>query len=80
MTSRDFCFWAQGFFELSETKTLNEKQTEIFKAHLNLVFFHEIDPSYSDETNYQLEMNNIHNSFPPIMRPASKTDDTLLRC
>lgn len=45
MTSRDFCFWLQGFFELSNEKYLSEAQTNTIKKHLAMVFIHEIDPS-----------------------------------
>lgn len=45
MTSRDFCFWLQGFFELSNEKYLDETQTNMIKKHLAMVFVHEIDPS-----------------------------------
>lgn len=60
MTSRDFCYWLQGHFEIAEPKTLGEKETLMIKKHLALVFKHEIDPSMGDE-NHQLELNNIHN-------------------
>jgi len=60
MTSRDFAYWLQGFFEVSDAKTLNSKQTEIIKKHLALVFFHEIDPSYSNDEEVQAKMNVIH--------------------
>ncbi len=42
MTSRDFCFWLQGYFELGN-KTLTGEQVEMIQDHLNLVFVHEID-------------------------------------
>lgn len=45
MTSRDFAYWLQGFFEISNSSELTQEQTKIIKAHLNLVFKHEIDPS-----------------------------------
>ena len=45
MTSRDFCFWLQGFFELGNEKYLDELQTNMVKKHLSMVFIHEIDPS-----------------------------------
>lgn len=48
MTSRDLCFWLQGMFELTETKQLDEKQTEMLKKHLALVFKHEIAPSVNE--------------------------------
>lgn len=43
MTSRDFTYWLQGFFELSEVKTLTDEQVKIIKTHLNMVFVHDID-------------------------------------
>ena len=45
MTSRDFCYWLQGIFEVANPTTLNETQVKQIKDHLNLVFYHEIDPN-----------------------------------
>lgn len=61
MTSRDFCYWLQGLFELSETKTLSEQQVQIIRNHLAMVFYHEIDPSFPEEQ--QEELTNIHYQF-----------------
>lgn len=49
MTPVNFAYWLQGFFEIaenSETKDilLTQKQIDVIRAHLNLVFFHVIDP------------------------------------
>lgn len=64
MTSRDFCYWLQGYFEIKrETDSLTSEQTRIIQRHLALVFKHEIDPSFGDE-NKQAELNEIHNSNP----------------
>ncbi len=50
MTSREFCYWLQGFFELSNNDTgLSKLQADMIKAHLSLVFTHEIDPSYPNK-------------------------------
>lgn len=38
MTTQNFCYWLQGFFEIAEPKFLDEKQIQIIKNHLNLVF------------------------------------------
>ena len=80
MTSRDFCFWLQGFFELTtETdKTnyvLNTAQSELIKKHLALVFKHEIDPSMGSKP-HQDALNMIHD---PAFKPV-KTNDPLMRC
>ncbi len=38
MTTEQFTYWLQGFFEISDNKKLNEKQVQIIKDHLALVF------------------------------------------
>jgi hypothetical protein len=38
MNSQEFAYWLQGFFELTNQKTLNETQVQIIKEHLDLVF------------------------------------------
>lgn len=73
MTSRDFAYWLQGFFEVSDAEEINPKQTEIIKNHLDLVFKHEIDPSMGD-AKHQQELNTIHNQSKP------SSTSTLLRC
>lgn len=59
MTSRDFCFWLQGFFEVGGAKTLSDNQTHLVRKHLDLVFKHEIDPSMGSPER-QDELNAIH--------------------
>ncbi len=73
MTSREFAYWLQGFFEITDTNVVTEKQVELIKKHLNLVFFHEIDPSYTSDKTKQEEMNNIHNS-------GFKPNSQIMRC
>ena len=70
MTSRDFCFWLQGFFEISELQkheqqpvTLSNNQVQAIKAHLNLVFYHEIDPSFSTNSLEQKKMQKLHDEY-----------------
>lgn len=38
MKSRDFVYWHQGFFELTNAKIINSKQFDLIKKHLALVF------------------------------------------
>lgn len=45
MTSRDFCYWLQGHFELNPGAILSLEQVKAIRNHLNMVFIHEIDPS-----------------------------------
>lgn len=46
MTPRDFCYWLQGYFEISlrGDEELSRTQIERIKSHLALVFAHSIDP------------------------------------
>ena len=54
MTSRDFAYWLQGFFELSRLApesgeaAFGPKQVACIEAHLAMVFAHEIDPAVGD--------------------------------
>lgn len=38
MTQENFVYWLNGFLEISDAKKLNEKQVQIIKDHLALVF------------------------------------------
>lgn len=77
MTSRDFCYWLQGFLEVGKPKTLTAPQLEQVKKHLHLVFLHEIDPSAGDAKE-QKKLNDTHGHVPPHSHFSAS--DTLLRC
>lgn len=76
MKSRDFCYWLQGYFEISDStngKTnmpLNEKQVAQIKAHLAMVFKHEIDPE-AGSSEHQDNLNHLH---------GTNTSDFIARC
>lgn len=78
MTSRDFCYWLQGYFELytgnspSVMPALSAQQTDCIRRHLALVFAHEIDPSAGDEA-HQAELNAIHEAG-QAMKEAVKAE------
>ena len=38
MTPLEFCYWLQGFMEISDPSNIDETQTAIIKEHLGLVF------------------------------------------
>ena len=38
MSPDNFTYWLKGFFEISDAKKLDEKQIDIIKDHLDLVF------------------------------------------
>jgi hypothetical protein len=58
MKAVEFCYWLQGLFEIGEPVSLNEKQTDLIKRHLNMVFVHDIDPSYPE--GQQTKLNELH--------------------
>lgn len=61
MTSREFCYWLQGYFEIrKEADGLTQEQSEIIQKHLSLVFIHEIDNSYGDK-EHTAKLNDAHN-------------------
>ncbi len=60
MTSRDFCYWLQGFFELKgKDDIVTPNQIQIIRNHLNMVFKHEIDPSMGDAA-HQTQLQELH--------------------
>ena len=77
MKSRDFCFWLQGFFELSDDQAISATKAKMIQDHLALVFAHEIDPSMGDATE-QGKLNFIHHSTAPI--EGSSSSGPIMRC
>ena len=83
MTARDFCYWMQGFFEISEsakTKTediaITPEQAKIIKNHLAMVFQHEIDPSFGGPEK-QAALNHLHKQNKP---DGTDGQETKYRC
>lgn len=81
MTSREFCYWLQGFFELQRASSqgaqgvvepLTTAQAQVIQSHLNMVFKHEIDPSLGS-IEHQGELSSIHAQKP--VAEISVTED-----
>lgn len=67
VTSRDFCYWLQGYFELlpdDGKKGLTQHQTKQIQNHLKLVFRHEIDPSFDDTERQSIHDEDLGGDFP----------------
>ena len=88
MTSRDFCFWLQGFLEISAggatpDAPMTLDQIDCIQRHLALVFTHEIDPSMGNAAHQQ-KLNEAHNApgAKPAPHPFHSNDPskTLMRC
>ena len=81
MNSRDFVFWLQGYFEISEENVLGPNAVQKIKNHLNMVFKHEIDPS-NGTPEHNKELSKIHGHGAPTL-PGYLTGDiteTKLNC
>lgn len=48
MTPESFVYWLQGFLEVANPKKMDEKQIQIVKDHLGLVFKKETPDRHSD--------------------------------
>ena len=72
MTSRDFCYWLQGLFELGDPTALDANQTDLVKRHLAMVFLHEIDPS-AGGPGEQETLNKIHHGIKDVAAEMNKT-------
>ena len=65
MKASEFCYWLQGYFEISESSFNNNKkndsrlgsdQVEMIKRHLAMVFVHDLDPKQVEEKLQQITM------------------------
>ena len=82
MTSRDFCYWLQGIFEVANPQTLDKKAVAKIKAHLSMVFIHELDPSMGDK-EHQDKLQEAHDrplTAPPGFHPASPSSEPVYKC
>ena len=43
MKPSEFCYWLQGYFEVSGQSELTKEQGDMVQRHLSLVFKHELD-------------------------------------
>ena len=63
MKAESFCYWLQGYFELTDSEKgfggLTSDQAKMVKRHLALVFKHDIDSP--DPTG---ELQETHDGFP----------------
>lgn len=70
MTSRDFCYWLQGFIEVGQPHIVTQEQLATIRAHLAMVFHHEIDPSHGSKQHVE-ELRKIHEGNPPDGTPVT---------
>lgn len=76
MSPENFTYWLKGFFEISDAKKIDEKQIDIIKDHLNLVF-NKVTPvrDNAKKDNKTLDMscvNSTSNIYQGSIGPYSK--------
>jgi hypothetical protein len=81
MTSRDFAFWLQGYFELcAPDSAITARQAECIRKHLAMVFVHEIDPSMGTK-EHQAKLDAEHQGPKPGPTSGSGSGHpTVYRC
>lgn len=75
MTSRDFCYWLQGYLELTQAEdpedsvytSISKDQVKVVANHLAMVFKHEIDPSMGDSKDRGV-LRDIHDGLNKLPR------------
>lgn len=79
MTSRDFAYWLQGYFELSTEEDGKEFEGNIpqeiarkIQRHLAMVFIHEIDPSHGPKA-HQEALTAAHQGGGSTPKPLVET-------
>ena len=55
MTPENFCYWLQGYIELSNCKSLSPEQTQMISNHLQLVFKRETPICKTKDETYKFE-------------------------
>jgi hypothetical protein len=69
-----FCYWLQGYFEVSTETALTHDQMEVIKKHLRMVFYQHIDPTSPEEKQEGLsQIHNPSNSLQNISNPYDGT-------
>ena len=74
MEKDNFIFWLQGFFELSEAKELTEKQVQIIKDHLKLVF-EKVTPDRSTDNQLKIDPKIFQPGYVPWLDPYKQYRD-----
>ena len=78
MTTREFCYWLQGFFELigEQIPTLSERRAQCIKNHLDLAL--KVDTADSPTRDYCVEMKAFltwAGANPPTAMMCRKLND-----
>lgn len=68
MTSENFCYWLQGYLELTSQDNLTAEQIQIINDHLALVL--DKQTPQRKKTVAEKPASPIDDAFPPKIQPA----------
>lgn len=68
MDEKSFCYWLNGFFEMSEAEVLSKKQVLMIKEHLNLVFNKVTGDGEQSPPLYEGGLKQVHLSDEPVCK------------
>lgn len=81
MTPENFAFWLQGLFELAQPKSLDEKQTELVRQHLQLVFEHVVDDSDGAQDQQAIKPKEIdHERIRKLLGASRRSGESVRYC
>lgn len=64
MTTENFTYWLQGFFEISDEKFLNVKQVQVIKDNLALVFNKQTPDKNEEQVLIEISKNlSLHHTL-----------------
>lgn len=83
MKARDFCYWLMGALEAGRVETMDEAQVAEVRSHLNMVFIHDIDPTFPAKQQEALDAAHRGESRTPPSASLPLSDhpsDILMKC
>jgi len=87
MTPQEFCYWLQGYFEVSGNETLTPEQVKMVKEHLQLVFRKETvsvvvkmpEPGKPDKNNDTFTKGGLQEAYRKWVTESAK-GNTIMTC
>ena len=64
MKSDDFCYWLNGFFDLTDAKEMSAEQTKVLREHLAMVFDQKVKPvsDFASKKDLDARSRTLRNS------------------
>jgi hypothetical protein len=84
MKAENFCYWLQGYLELTSAGDkdyeLTDEQVKMIQRHLALVFQHDIDPKTEPDPKKAQELQKLHDPTSTSVRPHVIDPNVVYRC